>query len=322
MTTSASVTGGFWLTEQRVVRLGRLTLALRTRGGWARSDANRRGWTACGGPLGEMDRLLDLLFETGLISQRDNRITLTKAGDSVALAERRSDRSRLAFVLIRGGFLFDQARNLLEAGTRNTDGSLQFNPSHARGLAPQLVGLLAVLPGVRVRPTIHLPTDVVAELSAAWALLPTSQIPTWAQERKQVGDRAEYYSWLLERSTGEAHVFWVAQDRDDYGYDIENRASDPPRRIEVKGRRDNDVVFYLSDNEWAKAEQYGNRYEVQFWGDIDLRRTPQLEYASLRAQGWPFIVANPFTQLQSAEWEMRPIRWRVRPASRASVAHE
>ena len=58
---------------------------------------------------------------------------------------------------------------------------------------------------------------------------------------------------------------------------MEDRSVNPYRYIEVKGRRESDLVFYLSDNEWGKAQALGPNYEVQFWGGIDLALDPGVE---------------------------------------------
>ncbi len=306
------VDAGSWFTEARIARMGRITVALRTRGGWPAADARRRGWEACGGPIGEIEALLRILETAGIISQTVDRLILTKTGDAVALRVRRGDRTALSLVLLRGGLLHRQARFLLEVSTVDENRILRCPFTIARAKAPQLVGMLIAWPNVMTRPVLTVPAELVTELSAAWALLPPFQVPSDARERQQVGHRAEYYSWIHEREKGAEQVFWVARERDDLGYDIEDRRVDPPRCIEVKGRRDRTVTFVLSDNEWQRAVAHRERYEIHFWGDIDLNRTPSEEYGILRADGWPHIVVDPAGTLRdTSQWQLAPIGWRV-----------
>jgi uncharacterized protein DUF3883 len=304
---------GSWLTEQRVTRLGQMTLALRVKGGWGTSEVPRRGWDACGGPLAEVEELYSVLKSCSLVTTIGDRVVLTRAGDRVALAVRRGDPTGLALVLIRGGHLHEQARHLLEVATIHQDRTLTLGHTHARAVAPQLVGLLAPLPSVETSPLLRLPSTLVSELGSAFALLPPTEVPPWVQERKRVGDRAEYYSWLIERTADPEKVYWVARDgHDDLGYDIEDRRCCPVRRIEVKGRRGSDVTFYLSDNEWRQAKLHRQDYEVQFWGDIDLSRPEHVEYAALRAAGWPVVIRDPVKVFETDQWEATVVNWKIR----------
>jgi len=166
---------------------------------------------------------------------------------------------------------------------------------------------------VQTIPIVIIPAELVEELNTVWALLaPEPSLPTWAAERKAVGDRAEMYTVQLERANAAdpGVVTWVSQDSDSLGWDVEVRTR-PPRFIEVKGRRDEQVRFFLSDNEWRKAQRLGSGYEIQFWGGIDLTRSPAVEYAALRAAGWPLIVADPAFTLAESPWSMLPATYRV-----------
>ena len=83
------------------------------------------------------------------------------------------------------------------------------------------------------------------------------------------------YTVQYERErVGQSSIFWVARDTDSLGWDVEDRSKTPYRYIEVKGRRDSELVFYLSEREWNKAHELGSNYEVQFWGSIDLTVDP------------------------------------------------
>lgn len=87
------------------------------------------------------------------------------------------------------------------------------------------------------------------------------RLPGFALERKQVGDRAELYSVQTERSriANPSVIAWVARESDTLGWDVEDRSVTPHRCVEVKGRRDGEVIFYLSENEWRRAHELGGR---------------------------------------------------------------
>lgn len=84
------------------------------------------------------------------------------------------------------------------------------------------------------------------------------------------------------------------------------------RRIEVKGSRGRDVSFVLSVNEWHKAQQYGDLYEIQFWADVRLGADPAREYQRLRAAGSPMVIPHPAAVLGHQPWSMEPTNYRVR----------
>ncbi len=132
-------------------------------------------------------------------------------------------------------------------------------------------------------------------------------------ERRRVGNRAELYSVQRERSEAQdaSAIAWVAKDSDSFGWDIEDRTATPYRRIEVKGSRGEKPVFFLSENELKQASIYGSKYEVQFWGKIDLQREQSSEYASLRALGFPIVIRNIRDRIASGEWGATPTQWRI-----------
>src|SRR5439155_4669808 len=106
-------------------------------------------------------------------------------------------------------------------------------------------------------------------------------------------------------------ILWVARDSDSLGWDVEDHTVRPWRRIEVKGRRDREIIFHLSQNEWEKAHDFREHYELQFWGGIDLRRDPMVEYAALRSEGFPVCYPNLAAELQAPGWRATPMSWRV-----------
>ena len=126
-------------------------------------------------------------------------------------------------------------------------------------------------------------------------------VPVLAQrgvERTRVGDPSR--------------IVWVARDTDSLGWDVEDRSRTPHRRIEVKGRRDAEIIFFLSENECSKAQQLGADYEVHFWGEINLNLEPAVEYAALRAAGYPVVIENLAARLAKGDFVAEPVRWRLR----------
>lgn len=282
--------------------------------GIAVTDAARRVWRVCGGPLGEIQDYLELLVELDLIRLHNGAYFRTGGGNKVTKAIRKGDCTTLALTLIQAGCFHDQARHLIERGTSDTRQRLVVAYREAIVGAPQLVSLLEIWAEVEVRPQVAIPSALVTELEAAWTLLPPEpQVPEWQRERKAVGDRAELYSVQLERARAadRNRIHWVARDADDLGWDVEDRSTNPVRRIEVKGSRDRREMFFLSDNEWKRANEHGNNYIVHFWGAIDLTRKVSLEYAALRAEGYPVEIQNPAQAISDGGWIATPTRWRI-----------
>lgn len=280
----------------------------------SRRQVSRIGWLTGGGPYDEIAELLSLLARLGLVVLEEHTVRRTSAGNRVMRAARQGDLCALGEVLIRSGTFHDQARLLIGAATRDADGNLRCGAEQARKCAPQLLGVLSSWPGIRLRPSVFIPAALAKELNAIWALLPPEpEVPPWEAERKAVGNRAETYSHQLEleRIGDASKLLWVARDDDGLGWDIEDRSLSPFRCIEVKGRRDANLVFYLSETEWSKAREVGPRYEVHFWGRIDLCRDAAEEYGLLRAAGYPTIVHDLAAQVQAGIWTMTPVKWRV-----------
>lgn len=305
-------------------RLQRLAIAVRTlpssQQDISTAESMRNLWRACGGPFDELAGLLSVLRVLGLIVESGPVTRRNAVGDRMAKATRRDDLTMLGTALIRSGVFHDQSRYLVENGTSDGNGNLICPPRIARIGASQLLGLVAWWPDTRLRPEVFIPKALALELNAVWALLPPPvEIPTWAKERKAVGDRAEMYTVQTERGTAAtpSAIRWVARDADDLGWDVEDHSSASIRRIEVKGRRDGDVLFFLSENEWEKARQFGDAYEIHFWGMIDLQREPALEFVALRKAGYPIILVNPAGGIQAGTWIAEPVRWRIRRAPSA-----
>lgn len=271
-----------------------------------------------GGDGAETSQLFEVLVATGLVVEHDGTVRRTSAGDRSAKAMKSADRRVLGSALIRAGILHDQARSLIESGAVGSDGAFRCEPKTARQSAPQLVGLLQWWPEVQERPMLLVPKSLLDELDNFLALLPPdSQVPTWAVERKKVGDRAELYTVRHERQAAAdpSRIAWVAQETDSLGWDVENRECVPLRRIEVKGSRQQEPVFYLSDKEWQKAQEFPSSYEVHFWGGIDLSRDPSEEFLKLRSLGFPLVLSPLVDHVSSGVWLKEAVQWRISRAA-------
>lgn len=275
-------------------------------------EAVRVAWREAGGPREEVLPIIHLLRDLELIALRGDRLTRTNAGNRIASATLRRDLRPFGLALIRTGRFHDQARVLVERGSSEASG-LTCPRRFARQAAPQLLGVLTWWDTVSTYPEVFIPTTLVRELTSFWSLLPPATTPLWVVERKQVGNRAELYSVQYERANlpNPSQIAWVAQDDEGLGWDVEDRSPTFPRFIEVKGRRDASVIFFLTEREWGKAQELGESYELQFWGEIDLSRDPEAEYMLLRGRGYPLRFPNVALELQSPVWEMVATQWRV-----------
>ena len=258
--------------------------------------------------------MLDILASLNLVRIESDYIRRAKAGNPVARSLRAGDYRPLGLTIIRAGLFPEQACSLLESGNVDADGNLVCLPRVATSVAAQLVGLLSKWPEFQPRPKVVVPSSVVNELSAVWALRASEEgEPSWISQRRRVGKRAELYSFQREGSEAQnpSAIAWVAKDSDCLGWDIEDRTATPYRRIEVKGSGGENPVFFLSENEWKQASIHGSNYEVQFWGNINLQREEPSEYASLRAIGFPILISNIRDKVASGEWAATPVQWRI-----------
>ena len=306
---------GPWFTGPRLERLARALLAIAgSRSTIARGGSIQAIWRKCGGTYEETQQILEILASLNLIRIGTDSIRRVDAGNRIARSLRAADFRPLGLMIIRAGLFSEQARLLLESGSIDDDGNLVCLPKVATSVAPQLVGLLSRWPEFQSRPRVVVPVDVVNELISVWALRsPDEGEPSWVSQRRRVGRRAELYSLQRERSEARdpSAIAWVSQDSDSLGWDIEDRTATPYRRIEVKGSRGETPVFFLSDNEWKQASIHGPSYEVQFWGNIDLQREEQSEYAALREIGFPVVLSNVRERVASGEWVATPTQWQI-----------
>ena len=304
-----------WLTGQRVDKIALALLAIGANSPGIETEiAVRAIWRKCGGTHEEARRILEILTSLNLVRVENDYIKRANAGNPVARSLRTGDYRPLGLTIIRAGLFSEQARALLESGKVDKDGSLTCLPRVVAAVSPQLIGLLSRWPEFRSRPKVIVPTSLVNELSAVWALLaPEEAEAPWLSQRRRIGKRAELYSFQRERSDAQdpSAIAWVAKDSDSLGWDIEDRTVTPYRRIEVKGSSKGSPVFYLSENELKQASIHGSNYEVQFWGNIDLKLEEPSEYASLRATGFPVVLSDIWDKINAGEWTATPVQWRL-----------
>jgi hypothetical protein len=160
------------------------------------------------------------------------------------------------------------------------------------------------------------PLEALQTAMAAAALELADVRPQWVEEREQVGRRAEAYSLRHEREQhGPKSVLYVSRDvGDQYGYDLENRSAAQPRCIECKGSRSTTVTFVITAHELNTARQESSGYEIQFWGGIDLARSPKEEYDALIEQGYPIVITDPAAGIADGRMTSECVAWQIREA--------
>ena len=259
--------------------------------------------------------LLEVLVGADLVDTALRQYRLTRAGERVVARRGPEGLRPLYLALLRTGYFHDQARRLLDLGTSNQDGSLTCPTRQARRACPQLIGILLQWIDVTATPIMQIPADLVRELEAVWALLPPTEPGDTLTDtiRKTIGNRGELYSYQFERLAAEtaSDIVWVARDDETLGYDIEDRSIQPRRRIEVKASGDTTVRFFLSDNEWRKAHENPQHYEIHFWGGIDLAANPAEEFQRLRGLGYPRVFVDLPSLFGSQQLSSIPVKWRI-----------
>jgi uncharacterized protein DUF3883 len=305
-----------WLSPVRIRRaIHALAVLPSAPDAWAVNEARRLVWSRIGGPYTEVEKLLDLLTEMGLVESVDGRLARLKAAAPLVAGSEQELVRRFGEMLVRQGCFGDQARMLFENGRIGAGGELVCTPRIAHAGAPQLLGLLSYWEGVEMLPEVKIPPALLETLGLGTEVLwPVDDLqPTWVREQKAVGNRAESYSvkWLRSSASDPTRIAWVAKDTDSLGYDIEDRSVRPYRAVEVKGSRSKEVAFIVSAKELDKANELGPRYFLHFWGGIDLNRPVDREYTALLSSGYPLILSDLAAELRSATWLMTPDSWRV-----------
>lgn len=240
-----------------------------------------------GGSRRELPQLIEVLTELRMLHVAASRYQLSQRGRQVASMSDGRAAQEIGQLLIARGYLHDQARQLIEASMPDSGGMYLSEVRILRHSAPQLLGLLRAWPDVVGPSLVTLPAELFDVVGAPWSLVP---VPKPSDESRQVvGSRAEAYSvrFLRSNSDNPSAVLWVARDDDSLGYDIEYRADELVQRVEVKGSRGNEVRFFLSAHEYDVAHHDPQRYEIHFWGEIDVNRDPNSEYMALRQRGFP-----------------------------------
>jgi len=278
---------GDWLTGTRVERFPVIVRSVRSQPppGIPVERATTIIWPLCGGPRDEVGDVLAILTKARLIMAKGGYIRLTKDGHRVATQDRQSGGTLLARALIDAGFFVKQARRLGELWVLDKDaGQFTCPRKQAIATAPQLIGLLRRFPGVMVRDSLLVPVQVARVLSDVW-VLPSGDT---------IGSRGEYYSYRYEqmRALDATKIRWVALDDNHLGYDIEDLNVEPRRRIEVKASGGRELRFVLSSNEWRVAHHNAPRYEVHYWGELNMSRAPKDEFTALVDAGYPIKLLN------------------------------
>lgn len=307
-----------WFIAARVRRLERLLGCLPEKSpGIADSELVRELRSTIDGPRHEIRQLIDVLIQLGLLHAATDHFWLSRAGRRASTLTGDRARQELAELIIQSGFLYDQARQLIEASTTDGDGLAQAETRRLRASAPQLLGLLRAWPDVVGPSFVRIPPHVFAIIDTPWSLAPLPQIDDGT--RKAVGTRAEAYSYQVVRLGAEdpSAVTWVALDDENLGYDIEDRSVGAVRRIEVKASQRSDVRFFLSENEYVVAHEDPHTYELHFWGGINLNRRPDTEFGLLRAQGFPLTFEDLSAHLADQRLQAVPTKYRVTPGPAA-----
>ena len=303
-----------WLTAVRLRRLPEALAAIRTHPppGVPEQRVKRVVWNRCDGPLDDVQPLFDVLLGTGLLERRGSLAHLTTHGRRVATQDHQHGGRLLARSLIDAGYFRNQARRLLAFGEFSGGGDLVCRRASAVNVAAQLTGVLRLWREVTLDSHLRVPADLVRTLLATWSLQPIPRSPN-DEIRREVGDRAEAYSfrWEQENAEDPSRVQWVALDDDSLGYDIRNAGSTPERCIEVKGSQRSDARFFLSSNEWNVGHELGDAYEIHFWGGISLTRPRLEECGTLRRAGYPLVFRDLGKAIDSGDLLASPSQYLV-----------
>ena len=262
-------------------------------------------------PPEDIPLLVHVLARLGLLHVDNDRYYLSRKGRRAATLSEDRALKELAQLLIQSGLMHDQVRQVIEASIIDSEGMARSRVRQLRHAAPQLLGLLRAWPGIVGPSFVKIPPSLFAVIDAPWSLVPAPSEREGAREA--VGHRAEAYSFHLLRLEAECptSVVWVSRDDQGLGYDIEDRSSGGIHRVEVKGSQSNDVRFVLTANEHQVAHQDPCSYEVHYWGEINLHRNPDLEFNTLRQQGFPLRFEDLAAHLADHRLQASPIRYLV-----------
>jgi hypothetical protein len=261
------------------------------------------------------------LSALGLLAfDRDGRWGLTRTGTEVLDARAARDWGPITALTLRAGHL---ERDLLaflgEAETH--DGHACLLCARARTIAPALAAVIAWQPAWRRRDHFVVPLDALQLAMVGAAMEIADGRPDWVEGRERVGHRAEAYSLRVEREEhGPGAILHVSRDEGDrFGYDLEDVSIEPSRLIECKGSRATALSFVMSANELAVAGEHPDRYEIHYWGGVDLGRTPDEDFAALREAGYPTVIRDPAGAIERGEFSANAEAWKVRARGEAPV---
>jgi Protein NO VEIN, C-terminal len=262
--------------------------------------------------------LLEFLGSCGLLENEGAGWRLSHAGEDAFGRLATEDWSPYAHALLASGAYEGELARLLEGGTENGD-RLRYPLAALPRLAPRAGALLAWDPGLREGHDLVVPLALLDTLLASSAMESAAEIPSWVQDNNTVGWRAELYSLRLERGRlGAKQVMHTSRDAGDgFGYDIETTGCEP-RLIEVKGSRSAAMCFHLSRRELEVAREEPDRHELHFWGEIDLGRNPADEYAALRRDKYPVVIADLAEAIEREKFKMQPRSWFLTDVSAGS----
>jgi hypothetical protein len=260
------------------------------------------------------------LAALGLLAfDRDGRWGLTRAGSEILDARIAGDWGPLTVLTLRAGDLEREVLAFLREADAQ-DGKAHLLQARAHTVAPALAAVVGWQPAWRRERHFVVPLDVLQVAMAGAAMEIADGRPGWVEQRERVGHRAEAYSLRLERDHhGAGAILHVSRDAGDgFGYDLEDVSIDPSRLIECKGSRSSRLRFVMSANELATAEKHFARYEIHFWGDINLDRGPVEDYAALREAGYPAIIGDPAGAIERGELVADADAWNVRQSDEGS----
>lgn len=259
---------------------------------------------------------LNQLTILGLLAHDDRDVwTLTAVGERILDAQDEKNwRPLTAMVMSSGGVEDDILAFLQEA--QKVDECAVLRAARARTVCPTLAAVMGWVPEWRDGDRLVVPLEALQTAMAAAALELTEDRPQWVEEQEQIGRRAEAYSLRHEREHhGAESVLYISRDvGDQYGYDLENRKAVPARLIECKGSRSTNLTFVITAHELDKAQQEPAGYEIQFWGGIDLARSPHEEYETLIKKGYPTVVIDPAARIADGRLVYNCVAWQVRDA--------
>lgn len=257
------------------------------------------------------EEMLSFCESCGIVAPVGDGWAFTGPGRELVEALSAGEWAAFGTSVLRTSVFDDELTRLIE-GSAVADGVLRCPRVRLRRLAPIVGTLLEWSPEHRVGHELVVPIALLNDVLAISSMEQAGDLPEWVEQKHSVGWRAEMYSLRLERTQlGVDQVLHTSRDAGDcFGYDIETTATDPSRYIEVKGSRGEKLSFVLTRKERSVAEASSERYEIQFWGGISLRRDPAEEFRLLTKRGYPTIITNVAATLEGQGWSSECQAWR------------